>query len=133
LYSKIVAVSALVLLVESAHAQAMGGGSGGGGRKQHQQKADKPLYQGELHIDSAPTLVNDVVVVGSAVDDMSRARAPSGTVFAFDPRTGQKRWSFDPVPRRPDDRRPHTAAGRSGIATVRPGSRGRIDVRRSGT
>jgi quinoprotein glucose dehydrogenase len=62
-----------------------------------------PLYQGELHIDSAPTLVNDVVVVGSAVDDMSRARAPSGTVFAFDPRTGQKRWSFDPVPRRPDD------------------------------
>jgi quinoprotein glucose dehydrogenase len=41
--------------------------------------------------------------VGSAVDDMSRARAPSGTVFAFDPRTGQKRWSFDPVPRRPDD------------------------------
>ena len=46
-----------------------------------------PLYQGELHIDSAPTLVNDVVVVGSAVDDMSRARAPSGTVFAFDPRT----------------------------------------------
>ena len=37
----IVAVLALVLLVESAHAQAMGGGSGGGGRKQHQQKADK--------------------------------------------------------------------------------------------
>ena len=62
-----------------------------------------PLYRGELHIDSAPTLVNDVVVVGSAVDDMSRARAPSGTVFAFDPRTGQKRWSFDPVPRRSDD------------------------------
>ena len=62
-----------------------------------------PLYRGELHINSAPTLVNDVVVVGSAVDDMSRARAPSATVFAFDPRTGQKRWSFDPVPRRPDD------------------------------
>ena len=37
----VVAVLALVLLVESAHAQAMGGGSGGGGRKQHQQKADK--------------------------------------------------------------------------------------------
>jgi glucose dehydrogenase len=51
-----------------------------------------PLYQGELHIESAPILVNDVVVVGSAVDDMSRARAPSGTVFAFDPRTGEKRW-----------------------------------------
>ena len=62
-----------------------------------------PLYRGELHINSAPTLVNDLVVVGSAVDDMSRARAPSGTVFAFDPRTGEKRWSFDPVPRRPDD------------------------------
>ena len=63
-----------------------------------------PLYRGELQIEfTPPTWSNDMVVVGSAVDDMSRARAPSGTVFAFDPRAGQKRWSFDPVPRRPDD------------------------------
>ena len=53
----------------------------------------QPRYRGELHIDSAPTLVDDLVAVGSAVDDMSRARAPSGTVFAFDARSGQTRWT----------------------------------------
>ncbi|HZB90667.1 MAG TPA: pyrroloquinoline quinone-dependent dehydrogenase, partial [Stellaceae bacterium] len=62
-----------------------------------------PLYPGERQIDSAPALVNGIVVVGSAVDDMTRARAPSGTVRAFDARTGAPRWSFDPVPRRADD------------------------------
>jgi quinoprotein glucose dehydrogenase len=60
-------------------------------------------YPGELQIDSAPAIVNDVVVVGSAVDDMSRARAPSGTVWGIDARSGRRRWSFDPVPRRPED------------------------------
>ncbi|MGO8917132.1 MAG: pyrroloquinoline quinone-dependent dehydrogenase [Stellaceae bacterium] len=60
-------------------------------------------YPGELQIDSAPAIVNDTVVVGSAVDDMSRARAPSGTVWGIDARSGRRRWSFDPVPRHPED------------------------------
>jgi quinoprotein glucose dehydrogenase len=60
-------------------------------------------YPGELEIDSAPAIVGDVVVIGSAVDDMSRARAPSGTVWGIDARTGQRRWSFDPVPRHAED------------------------------
>jgi quinoprotein glucose dehydrogenase len=62
-----------------------------------------PLYPGERVIDSAPTILNDTVIVGSAVDDMSRARAPSGTVWALDARSGRKLWSFDPVPRQPED------------------------------
>jgi len=62
-----------------------------------------PRYPGELQIDSAPVLVNDTLIVGSAVDDMSRERAPSGTVHAFDARSGAPRWSFDPVPRRAGD------------------------------
>jgi quinoprotein glucose dehydrogenase len=60
-------------------------------------------YPGELQIDSAPVLINDTVIVGSGIDDMSRERAPSGTVRAFDARSGAPRWSFDPVPRRADD------------------------------
>lgn len=62
-----------------------------------------PRYLGELQIDSAPAVVNDVVVVGSGVDDMLRARAPSGTVWGIDARSGERRWSFDPVPRRAQD------------------------------
>jgi quinoprotein glucose dehydrogenase len=62
-----------------------------------------PRYPGERQIDSAPAIVNDTVVVGSAIDDMSRARAPSGTVWGIDARSGRRRWSFDPVPRRPED------------------------------
>ncbi len=60
-------------------------------------------YPGELQIDSAPAIVNDTVVVGSAVDDMSRARAPSGTVWGIDALSGKRRWSFDPVPRQAED------------------------------
>jgi quinoprotein glucose dehydrogenase len=60
-------------------------------------------YPGEFEIDSAPAVVNDVVVIGSGVDDMSRARAPSGTVWGIDAQTGRRLWSFDPVPRRDDD------------------------------
>ena len=62
-----------------------------------------PLYPGERHIDSAPAIIGDTVVVGSAVDDMTRARAPSGTVWAVEARSGKRRWSFDPVPRHPED------------------------------
>jgi quinoprotein glucose dehydrogenase len=62
-----------------------------------------PLYPGEIQIDSAPAIAGDLVVVGSAIDDMSRAGGPSGTVRALDARTGEIRWSFDPVPRRKED------------------------------
>jgi quinoprotein glucose dehydrogenase len=74
-----------------------------------------PLYPGELQVDSAPVLVGDTVIVGSGGDDMTRARAPSGTVRAFDARTGAPRWSFDPVPRRADD----PAAASWGAASYR--------------
>jgi quinoprotein glucose dehydrogenase len=62
-----------------------------------------PGYPGELQIDSAPAVVDDTLVIGSAVDDMSRARAPSGTVWGIDALSGRRRWSFDPVPRGPED------------------------------
>src|SRR5690606_26724925 len=39
------------------------------------------------------------VVVGSAISDNLRVTAPAGTVHAFDARTGEPRWTFDPVPR----------------------------------
>ncbi|HEU0221172.1 MAG TPA: PQQ-binding-like beta-propeller repeat protein, partial [Paracoccaceae bacterium] len=53
----------------------------------------------ELQFTSAPSVIGDVVVVGSASGDNDRAFAPSGTVRAFDARTGALRWTFEPVPR----------------------------------
>jgi len=54
---------------------------------------------GELGATSKPAIVNGVVVVGSFVLDNHRLDAPSGRVLAFDARTGEPRWQFDPVPR----------------------------------
>ena len=60
-------------------------------------------WPGEFQVTSPPVLFRDVVVVGSAISDNARVAAPAGTVRAFDARTGEPRWSFDPVPRDPAD------------------------------
>lgn len=60
-------------------------------------------FAGERKLVSAPVVVNGVVVVGSFVMDNLRTDAPLGTVFAFDAATGKELWSFDPIPRDPDD------------------------------
>ena len=52
----------------------------------------------EYELTSPPTVVGDVVVVGSAVADNGRADAPSGEVRGLDARTGAVRWTWDPVP-----------------------------------
>ena len=46
---------------------------------------------------SPPVVAAGLVVSGSAVIDFHYAKAPRGTVQAFDSMTGQLRWSFDPV------------------------------------
>jgi quinoprotein glucose dehydrogenase len=60
--------------------------------------AISPLeWPGEFQITSAPVVARGVVIVGSAIADNRRVDAPPGTVRAFDVRTGQPRWSFDPL------------------------------------
>src|SRR4051812_31920229 len=54
-------------------------------------------WPGEFQITSAPVIARDTVIVGSAISDNRRAEAPSGTVRAFDARTGRPRWAFDPL------------------------------------
>jgi quinoprotein glucose dehydrogenase len=61
------------------------------------------VWPGEFQITSAPVVVGDVVIVGSAIGDNARVVAPRGTVRAFDVRTGAPKWSWDPVPRDPND------------------------------
>jgi quinoprotein glucose dehydrogenase len=60
---------------------------------------DVPGYRaGWYHMTSPPAVIDDLVVVGSAIDDNQRAAMPSGVVRAFDARTGALRWSWDPIP-----------------------------------
>lgn len=57
----------------------------------------------QYHMTSPPVAIDDAVVVGSAIDDNSRAEMSSGVVRAFDARTGALRWKWEPLP--PNDTR----------------------------
>jgi len=52
----------------------------------------------EYYVTSPPLVLGDVVVVGALVADNQRVDAPSGVVRAFDARSGELRWAWDPVP-----------------------------------
>ncbi len=54
-------------------------------------------WSGEFQITSAPAIIGDVIVTGTSISDNLRTNAPKGTVFAFDARTGEELWSFDPL------------------------------------
>ena len=59
-----------------------------------------PGYRaGWYHMTSPPAVIDDLVVVGSAIDDNQRAVMPAGVVRAFDARSGALQWSWDPIPR----------------------------------
>ncbi len=56
--------------------------------------------EGRLHHynqTAPPTVIGDLVVVGSSIFDNHFADAPSGAVRAFDVRTGALRWSWEPL------------------------------------
>ena len=52
---------------------------------------------GVYHSTSPPAIIDDLVIVGSAVNDNMRARMADGTVRAFDARSGVKRWEWNPL------------------------------------
>ncbi|MCL4721336.1 MAG: pyrroloquinoline quinone-dependent dehydrogenase, partial [Gammaproteobacteria bacterium] len=66
-------------------------------------QAQPPAARGEVRFSGPPTVINDVLAVGTTVRDFHRANAPNGAVRAFDARSGAPRWIFDPIPRSPDD------------------------------
>ena len=56
-------------------------------------------WPGEFQITSPPAIVGDTVIVGSAISDNARVAAPAGSVRAFDARSGEALWDWDPIPR----------------------------------
>jgi quinoprotein glucose dehydrogenase len=77
-----------------------------------------PAYQ----TTSPPVVAGDLVITGSAIADNSRTAPASGEVRAFDARTGELRWSWDPIPQGPADPAFETwvegSANRTGAANV---------------
>ncbi len=54
-------------------------------------------------VTSPPAIVDDKVVVGSSIGDNRAVAVELGTVRAFDARSGQLLWSWDPIPRDPSN------------------------------
>jgi quinoprotein glucose dehydrogenase len=57
------------------------------------------VWPGEFQITSPPVVIDDIVITGSSISDNVRVEAPRGTVRAYDARSGQLMWAFDPIPR----------------------------------
>lgn len=74
-------------------------------------------WPGELQITSAPAIIDDIVITGSAIGDNLRTEAPIGTVHAFNAKTGELLWAFNPVPRKSDDPARATWSGNSADVT----------------
>jgi len=55
-------------------------------------------HAGWYHMTSPPAIIDELVIVGSAIDDNHRADMARGVVRAYDVRTGALRWSWDPLP-----------------------------------
>jgi quinoprotein glucose dehydrogenase len=63
--------------------------------------------RGDYTITSPPAVLNNVVIVGSAVGDNRAVDVERGVIRAYDAITGAPKWAFDPLP----DTATHPAAG----------------------
>lgn len=80
---------------------------------------DVPKFQpGAYHMTSPPAVVDDTVIVGSAINDNGRVDMPSGVVRGYDVRTGRLRWTWHPLLPKPGIR--SGAANAWSIMTVDP-------------
>jgi quinoprotein glucose dehydrogenase len=73
-------------------------GFGDGGEVDLAEGVGPTLWHGEYQVTSPPAVIDDRVVVGSAVSDNARIDAPSGVVRAFDARDGSLLWAWDLAP-----------------------------------
>ena len=76
----------------------------------------------DYSVTSPPTVVGDLVILGSSIGDNGAARLESGMVRAYDVRDGGLAWSWDPLPRSDDhpgaDGWPRARRNRTGGANV---------------
>jgi quinoprotein glucose dehydrogenase len=65
---------------------------------------------GDYQVTSATSIAGDLVIVGSSIGDNRAVQLERGIVRAFDARSGQLRWSWDPIPWAKQTK-PRTGAG----------------------
>ncbi len=53
---------------------------------------------GRVQVTSAPAIFDHLVITGSSIGDNGRTNMPKGVVRAYDIRTGELAWDFDPIP-----------------------------------
>jgi quinoprotein glucose dehydrogenase len=71
---------------------------GAGGQIDLTRGVTNIIRRGEYEETCAPATAGDLVIVGSSIADNDRVDSPSGQVRAFDARTGNLRWSWNPIP-----------------------------------
>lgn len=63
-----------------------------------------PPFESQAYtMTSPPVAAHDLVVAGSSVADNTRPNPASGEIRAYDARSGELRWSWDPIPQDPGD------------------------------
>ena len=75
-----------------------------------QDAATATEWTGGYQVTSAPAIANDLVITGSSIADNWKVDTGRGIVRAFDARTGQLRWTWDPIPWAANTQ-PRTGAG----------------------
>ncbi len=53
---------------------------------------------GDYEETSAPAIIGQTIVIGSAIADNGSVNQPSGEVRGFDAQTGKLKWKWDPIP-----------------------------------
>ncbi|HEX7038204.1 MAG TPA: pyrroloquinoline quinone-dependent dehydrogenase [Pseudomonadales bacterium] len=66
-------------------------------------EGSRPRDPGGYLVSSPPVLWRDLVITGSAIGDNRAVDLELGIVRAFHARTGELVWSWDPIPRDPDN------------------------------
>jgi quinoprotein glucose dehydrogenase len=66
---------------------------------------------GDYQVTSAPAIYKDLVITGSSEGDNRAVTLERGIVRAFDARTGQLRWTWDPIAPWAYQSKPRTGAG----------------------
>ncbi|HXG66552.1 MAG TPA: pyrroloquinoline quinone-dependent dehydrogenase [Blastocatellia bacterium] len=73
--------------------------------------------RGNYQVTSPPAVIGDLLIVGSSQGDNRAVEQERGVVRAYDARTGQLRWSWDPIPQDAKDPARKTWAGDSATRT----------------